>query len=101
LVFKEPYFSNYNNSFADENREFIERALYHDVKLHAKVANAKRIFMEQKITLIYGDFHTGSIMVLDVEKRMQILNYEFAMLGPLSYDLGNLLAHLTRLRDSI
>lgn len=95
LVFKEPYGENAHNSYAPENKDFVYCNLYEDEVLHAKVNIAKEIFQQQKTTLIHGDLHTGSIMVLNGAGHIKILDYEFAMIGPLSYDVGNLIAHLT------
>lgn len=95
LVFVEPYGENVHNSYASENKEFIYCNLYEDEVLHAKVNIARELFQQQKTALIHGDLHTGSIIVLNDVGHIKILDYEFAMLGPLSYDVGNLNAHLT------
>jgi 5-methylthioribose kinase len=42
--------------------------------------------------LLHGDMHTGSVMVLDDDVR--VIDPEFAMMGPIGFDLGCFLAHL-------
>jgi 5-methylthioribose kinase len=42
--------------------------------------------------LIYGDLHTGSIMVTEAESR--VIDPEFAFYGPMGFDIGAVIANL-------
>lgn len=95
LVFEEPYIESTNNVHSKQNKDYIYHKLYTDKEVKKAVLEAKMIFESQKTTLIHGDLHTGSILISNEKKDIRIIDYEFAMIGPLSYDVGNLLAHFT------
>lgn len=49
-------------------------------------------FLNDKTSLIHGDLHTGSILIKG--KEVKIIDAEFALFGPISFDIGVLFAHI-------
>lgn len=61
-------------------------------KLLLKNANhLKSLFNTPFSSLIHGDLHTGSVLVNGNE--IAVIDAEFALFGPISFDIGNLFAH--------
>lgn len=93
LVFTEPYYNfEKKNHFANENSAFIQSQLYKNELLKDKVALLKYHFLTSQEALIHGDLHLGSIFVSST--TFKVFDAEFAFYGPMSYDIGNLLAGL-------
>lgn len=91
LVFTEPYYNlEGKNRFADENSVFIRSQLYNNKPLKDRVALLKYHFLTSQEALIHGDLHLGSIFISP--NTFKVFDTEFAFYGPISYDLGNLLA---------
>lgn len=59
---------------------------------HQRKKELKCIFLNKQETLLHGDLHPSSIMVSD--KKCYVIDSEFARLGPIAYDVGNLFAHI-------
>ncbi len=59
-----------------------------------KIAAARRghQFLASSQALIHGDLHTGSVMVTESDTR--VIDPEFAVYGPIGFDLGAFLANL-------
>ena len=93
LVFTEPY-----NDYRGKNQvnplldNYVKKEFYQDENLHLKVAELKFTFMNTTQALIHGDLHTGSIMANT--NSIKIFDPEFAIFGPMGYDVGNAIAHL-------
>lgn len=93
LVYTDPYTNNSGrNVLFEPNKEFFERKLYQDEKLHLEVAKLKDQFKSKAQALIHGDLHTGSIFVK--QGLTKVLDPEFAFYGPIGYDIGNIIANL-------
>ena len=93
LVLTEPYNDcNHRNLVFAKNKDFVQKELYSDAKLHLEVAKLKFEFMNNAQALIHGDLHTGSIFVRPDSTR--VFDPEFAFYGPIGYDVGNLVANL-------
>ncbi|MFO7887726.1 MAG: S-methyl-5-thioribose kinase [Eubacteriales bacterium] len=92
LVFTDPYIDIEENTFQEENKNFVESTLYKDENLHTEVLKLKNEFMTNAQALIHGDLHTGSIFVKD--DKIKIIDSEFAFYGPMGYDIGNVIANL-------
>jgi len=92
LVFTDPYIDIEENTFQEENKNFVESTLYKDKNLHTEVLKLKNEFMTNAQALIHGDLHTGSIFVKD--DKIKIIDSEFAFYGPMGYDIGNVIANL-------
>ncbi|MFV0440358.1 MAG: S-methyl-5-thioribose kinase [Lachnospirales bacterium] len=93
LVFTEPYNNMRNrNNVYEPIKDFVEKELYSDEKLHLEVAKCKFDFMNNAQALIHGDLHTGSIFIK--ENSTKVFDPEFAFFGPIGYDVGNVVANL-------
>lgn len=93
LVFTEPYLNQQGlNSFAEENRRYVEENIYNNKKLHSEVAKLKLNFMTSSESMIHGDLHSGSIFIND--EGIKVFDPEFAFYGPMGYDIGNIVASL-------
>lgn len=93
LVLMEPYNDlNGRNLVFPPNKEFVQRELYDDKKLHLEVAKLKFQFMNNAQALLHGDLHTGSIFIKPDSTR--VFDPEFAFYGPIGYDVGNVIANL-------
>jgi len=106
LVFEDPYYNRRGkNIYTQGNEEFIKKALDND-ELLGWVEKLKKKFKTCKQALIHGDLHTGSILVratkdgisnktgLQCSPDLYVMDTEFACYGPVSYDLGNVAAHI-------
>ena len=61
-------------------------------RLLENVALLKTLFCTPSPHLTHGDLHTGSVLVHDEE--IAVIDAEFALFGPISFDIGNLFAHI-------
>lgn len=93
LVLTEPY-DDYKkrNIVLPENKEFVEKFLYHNEPLKVEVGELRNNFMNQAQALLHGDLHSGSIFIN--EKGIKIIDPEFAFYGPIGYDIGNVIGNL-------
>lgn len=93
LVYTEPFnnLNNRNNVF-EPIKDFVQKELYDDEKLHLEVAKLKFEFMNNAQSLIHGDLHTGSIFIN--KEHLYVFDPEFAFYGPIGYDIGNMIANL-------
>lgn len=93
LVFTEPYYDYKNrNVILEKNRDFVQKNIYDNERLHFKVAIMRNNFMNNAQALIHGDLHTGSIFIN--EGGIKIIDPEFAFYGPMAYDIGNVIGNL-------
>jgi aminoglycoside/choline kinase family phosphotransferase len=83
-----------------ETEHFVEYAL---LKRDKKISTAQlaelRNFLDRLVgrmssspyVLVHRDFHSKNLMVLDDEKRVGIIDFQDALMGPPTYDLASLL----------
>ena len=91
------------------------KALQVDVELKVAVGHLKAKFMDSTEALIHGDLHSGSVMVKEGEKQRSvvqqitflnslllrlllsgstfIIDPEFAIYGPMGFELGAIIAN--------
>ncbi|PEJ47753.1 MULTISPECIES: S-methyl-5-thioribose kinase [unclassified Bacillus (in: firmicutes)] len=91
LVYTDPYFNCETNSYEEELTEVIQE-LWNDEALQIEVAKLKLDFLSKKEALLHGDLHTGSIFVSATETK--VIDPEFAFVGPIGFDLGQIQANL-------
>lgn len=91
LVYTDPFFNSETNNFEEELLEDIQ-ALWNDEVLQLEVAKLKLDFLSKKEALLHGDLHTGSIFASTTETK--IIDPEFAFVGPIGFDLGQIQANL-------
>lgn len=60
-----------------------------DLKHAARALKAK--FCSSAETLLHGDLHAGSVMVTEADSR--VIDAEFAVYGPMGFDIGSLLGN--------
>lgn len=93
LVFSEPFIDyNHRNNVFPPNKEFVQKELYEDKKLHLEAAKCKFAFMNNAQALIHGDLHTGSIFIN--QSHTYVFDPEFAFYAPMGYDIGNVIANM-------
>jgi 5-methylthioribose kinase len=92
LVFTDPYrtapLNRWNRPYLDEMKQAFET----DGPLKCAVQRKKLQFMTDAQALIHGDLHTGSVMVTPTDTR--VIDPEFAFMGPMSFDIGAILANI-------
>lgn len=91
LVFTYPYTNHPSNTHTAAAESSIQE-LITDTRIIDEVLRLKHQFINDKEGLIHGDLHSGSIFIKD--NRIKILDSEFALFGPIAYDIGNVIAHL-------
>lgn len=91
LVFTAPYVDADSNR-VDPAAAEIAASLRRDFPLRRAAAQLLWEFRTRREALIHGDLHTGSIMVTDHDAR--VIDPEFACIGPMAYDTGNVVANL-------
>lgn len=91
LVFSDPYFEAEMNRHTSPQLDPLVAELRADRDLKVEAQRLKHLFSAKAETLCHGDLHTGSIMVTDDETR--VIDPEFAFYGPISFDIGMLLAN--------
>ncbi|CAN7689715.1 MULTISPECIES: S-methyl-5-thioribose kinase [unclassified Ensifer] len=91
LVFSDPYFEAEMNRHTTPHLDSLVEELRRDRDLKVEAQRLKHIFSAKAETLCHGDLHTGSVMVTDDETR--VIDPEFAFYGPISFDVGMLLAN--------
>lgn len=92
LVFTEPYMQAERNHWTQPFLDGWAAALRNDLALKAAVARHRIGYLTHTQALIHGDLHTGSVMVTEHDTR--VIDGEFALLGPIGFDLGAFIANL-------
>ena len=91
LVFTDPYFSAPRNRHTPGLEPFIA-PLRADRAMRMASQEAKHAFVSKTETLMHGDLHSGSLMV--TVEDTQVIDPEFAMYGPMGFDVGMFMANL-------
>jgi len=90
LVFTDPYFNAERNHHTAALAPVVAR-LRADIDLKVEAQHLKAKFVNNAETMLHGDLHTGSVMVTANSTR--IIDPEFALYGPMGFDIGMLLAN--------
>lgn len=91
LVFDDPYFAAEMNRHTSPQLDSIVAELRADIDLKVATQHLKSRFCTNAETLLHGDLHTGSVMAH--ENSSYIIDPEFAVYGPIGFDVGMLLAN--------
>ncbi|WP_373288972.1 S-methyl-5-thioribose kinase [Aureimonas endophytica] len=91
LVFTDPYFDAALNRHTTPELDGLVRELRADRDLKIEAQRLKQLFTAKAETLLHGDLHTGSVMVTEGDTR--VIDPEFAVYGPIAFDIGMLLAN--------
>ncbi|KAJ7946110.1 Methylthioribose kinase [Quillaja saponaria] len=92
VVFSDPYKVSQYNRWTSPYLDHDAEAIREDNVLKLEVAELKSKFCERAQALIHGDLHTSSIMV--TRESTQVIDSEFAFVGPMGYDIGAFLGNL-------
>jgi 5-methylthioribose kinase len=92
LIFTHPYVENERNRWTSPQLNAAVANLRADARLKAAAAQLGYRFMTVHEALLHGDLHTGSVMVNSTDTR--VIDAEFAIYGPLGFDLGLFVGNL-------
>lgn len=90
-VFTEPYIDAELNRWTRPQLDATITRIRNDGAMKTAVNEMKTIFMTRTESLLHGDLHSGSVMVTVDDTR--VIDPEFAFYGPMSFDVGALLAN--------
>jgi 5-methylthioribose kinase len=90
LIFSDPYFDAERNHHTPQ-LDAIVAELRNDVDLKVEAHHLKARFCNNAETMLHGDLHTGSVMVSETETK--VIDPEFALYGPMGFDIGLLLGN--------
>ena len=92
LVFTDPYRVMERNRWTSPELDDVAASIRADAPLKIAAARRGHQFLASSQALIHGDLHTGSVMVTEGDTR--VIDPEFAVYGPIGFDLGAFLANL-------
>ncbi|NVN01922.1 MULTISPECIES: S-methyl-5-thioribose kinase [Asaia] len=93
LVLTDPYRTDCpRNRWISPELDDLVESLQTDSALHAAVERMQERFLSSSQALLHGDLHTGSVMISGDDVR--VIDGEFALYGPIGFDLGMFLANL-------
>ena len=92
LIFTDPYMLCSRNRWTSPQLDSAARAIREDAALKRAVSALKLKFLGEAQALLHGDLHTGSIMVTAEDTK--VIDPEFAVMGPMGFDVGKLLGNL-------
>ncbi len=92
LIFTDPYRIAELNRWTSPELDDVAAAIRGDAELKRAVSVLKHKFLSCGEALLHGDLHTGSIMV--TESDTKVIDAEFAVFGPMGFDVGKLIGNL-------
>ncbi len=92
LIFTEPFINSDNNRWTRPALDEQVFALQNNAALKMRVAELKYRFLTRSEALLHADLHSGSIMVTETESK--VIDPEFAVFGPMGFDIGILIGNL-------
>ena len=92
MIFADPYRANPRNRWTTPQLDDVCADFHRDGPLKAAAARFGDKFLTDAQALIHGDLHTGSVMVMPTDTRT--IDPEFAMVGPIGFDLGAYVGNL-------
>ncbi len=91
LVFTDPYFAAPMNRHTSPGLDALVAELRADARLKIEAQHLKSAFCSNAEALLHGDLHTGSVMA--VGDRAAVIDPEFAVYGPMGFDVGMVIAN--------
>ena len=91
-MFTDPYRVMERNRWTSPELDELAARIRADGPLKIAAARLGHKFLSSTQALIHGDLHTGSVMVTETDTR--VIDPEFAIYGPIGFDLGAFLANL-------
>lgn len=92
LILTDPYVDSPRNRWTRPFLDDAARAIRDDAALKQAVAGLGYRFLTHTQALLHGDLHTGSVMATPTDTR--VIDGEFALYGPIGFDLGAFVANL-------
>ena len=92
LIFTDPYMVCSRNRWTSPQLDDVAAEIRGDANLKRAVSALKLKFLSEVQALLHGDLHTGSIMVTETDTR--VIDPEFAVMGPMGFDVGKVLGNL-------
>lgn len=92
LIFGDPYRLSERNRHTSPQLDSLAAEMRADSALKVAVARMGMKFMTQSEALLHGDLHSGSVMVTPEDSR--VIDPEFALYGPIGFDLGAFFGNL-------
>ena len=92
LIFTDPYMVCSRNRWTSPQLDGVAGEIRDDARLKRAVSALKLKFLGEAQALLHGDLHTGSIMVTAEDTK--VIDPEFAIMGPMGFDVGKLLGNL-------
>ena len=92
LIFTHPYMTNERNRWTTPQLDSTVAKLRADSTLKAAAGRLSHRFLTAQEALLHGDLHTGSVMVSATDTR--VIDAEFAIYGPIGFDLGLFIGNL-------
>lgn len=91
LVFTDPFYPAPMNRHTSPQLDDSVQNLRADTAAKVAAQDMKYRFCSRAETLLHGDLHTGSVMVSG--KDVKVIDPEFALYGPMGFDIGMLMAN--------
>lgn len=91
LVFTDPYFNAPMNRHTSPQLDEQVALLRADTDAKIAAQMMKQAFCSRAESLLHGDLHTGSVMVHEGDAK--VIDPEFALYGPMGFDIGMLIAN--------
>ncbi|WP_428376830.1 S-methyl-5-thioribose kinase [Lichenicoccus sp.] len=92
LVLTDPYRLSPRNRWTAPGLDAAAAAIRDDAALKHAAARMGERFLGRPQALLHGDLHAGSVMVTADETR--VIDGEFALMGPIGFDLGLFVGNL-------
>lgn len=92
LIFTEPFMDSVNNQWTSPALDGVVAKLQSDVELKIRVGALKHKFLTQSEALLHADLHSGSVMLTSLDTK--VIDPEFAIFGPMGFDIGILIGNL-------
>ncbi|MHC5232449.1 S-methyl-5-thioribose kinase [Brucella sp. LJL56] len=92
LIFTEPFVRSTNNRWTSPALDAHVERIQSDTVLKLRVAELKQKFLTRTDALLHADLHSGSIML--TERDTKVIDPEFAVFGPMGFDIGILIGNL-------
>ncbi|MGE3291887.1 MAG: S-methyl-5-thioribose kinase, partial [Geminicoccaceae bacterium] len=92
LIFTDPYMVCSRNRWTSPQLDGLAAEIRGDAGLKRAISGLKLKFLGEAQALLHGDLHTGSIMVTVEDTK--VIDPEFAVVGPIGFDVGKLLGNL-------
>jgi len=94
FVFEHPFGLAYPQGVAcmEKNLSWVRENIFNHPALLEARTSLENLYYNKREALLHGDLHTGSIMI--DQTNTYFIDPEFARIGPISFDIGMLIANL-------